>query len=259
MRAIKQGIIFLCCCLFTQLGYAKNLGVYGTTFEILEPDFKEFIYARLNQLQQNGELEKLNKRFLMNVKKHTLRPTPVVGLTTTNNPQTFYYDPTYVLKEDIKDAAGKVITAKGTIVNPFDVVTLHSVMLFFNAEDRKQIKWAKEESQKYSHIKYVLVQGNIKESGNTLADRVYFDQYGSITKQLGIKRIPSLVKQEGKRLKIQEFSLDEINNQRTEIETIKISTGSNEILPKGRELEKVVPNKEKQENQKANKELNEKQ
>lgn len=189
------------------MSFAKNLGVYGTIFEIREQDFKEFIYARLKQLEQNGAFENLKQKLIANTKRHTLRPTPVYGLTTTDNPKTFYYDPTYVLKEDIKDALGNVITAKGTTVNPFDVVILHSVMLFIDADDKRQLKWAIETAKAYNYIKYILVKGNIKDANTHLRDRVYFDQYGIITKKLGIKHIPCSVQQEGKKLKIKEYSL----------------------------------------------------
>jgi conjugal transfer pilus assembly protein TraW len=45
--------------------YANNLGVWGTIYPIAEQDIKEFIYARLNQMQQNGELDKLQQKFPM--------------------------------------------------------------------------------------------------------------------------------------------------------------------------------------------------
>jgi conjugal transfer pilus assembly protein TraW len=212
MDNIKYITIFLCLWLFMNTCQAKNLGVYSALFEIKEKDFKEFIYERLNQLQQNGVFEKLNKKFISDVKKHTLRPNPVRGLTTTDNPQTFYYDPTYVLKEDIKDANGIVITPKGTTINPFDVVSLHSVMLFFDADDKRQLKWVAEAAKQHDYIKYILVNGNIRDIGKILKDRIYFDQYGEITKKLGIKHIPCAVKQIGKKLQIKEFSLHEENN-----------------------------------------------
>jgi len=197
--------------MFINTCQAKNLGVYGATFEIIEKDFKEFIYERLYQLQQNGILDKFNKKFVSNVKKHILRPMPVKGLTTTDNPKTFYYDPTYVLKEDIRDINGKILISRGTTINPFDVIKLHSIWLFFNADDKQQLKWAREEAKKHNYVKYILVQGNIKDTGNTLKDRIYFDQYGAITKQLGLKHIPCLVQQKGRKLQIREFSINYYN------------------------------------------------
>ncbi|EKE01924.1 MAG: hypothetical protein ACD_21C00022G0003 [uncultured bacterium] len=191
--------------------FAKDLGVWGAVFEIEEQDIREFIYARLDQMQQNGELEKINASFIKNVKNHSLRPAPVVGLTTTKNPKTFYYDPTYVLAKNIEDEKGKIIAKAGTVINPLDTVTLHSVWFFLDADDKRQIQWALENAKKHDYVKYILVCGNIKDAGEALGDRIYFDQNGLIAKQLGIKHIPCIVKQEGKKLKIQEFDLRKEN------------------------------------------------
>lgn len=193
---------------------AKNLGVWGQLFPIEEQDIREFIYQRLNEMEQNGEMVKLNQKFIKNVKEHVLRPTPVSGLTAiekeTKEPKeakTFYYDPTYILNKNIEDHEGNIIAKKGTIINPLDTITLHGVLFFLDADDEKQIKWVFENAKKYDYVKYILVKGNIKEAGKKLNDRIYFDQYGLITKQLRIKHVPCIVKQEGKKLQIQEFAL----------------------------------------------------
>lgn len=205
-------IIFVTCSILlnTSTSFAQNLGVWGTVYPIFEEDIKEFIYKRLEAMQQNGELEKIKQKFIENVKEHTLRPTPVSGLTTIANAdeaKTFYYDPTLVLNRDIEDANGRILFAKGTKINPLEKVTLHSVLFFFNADDKRQVKWAINEAKNYSYVKYILVQGNIKDTGDVLKNRVYFDQYGSLSKKFGIKHIPCIVSQDGLRLKIQEFSL----------------------------------------------------
>jgi conjugal transfer pilus assembly protein TraW len=139
-----------------------------------------------------------------------LRPIPVYGLTITKKPKTFYYDPTYILNKNIEDHEGNIIAKKGTVINPLDTIMLHGVLFFLDADDKRQIKWALENAKKHDYVRYILVKGNIKEAGKRLNDRIYFDQYGLITKQLGIKHIPCIVKQEGKKLQIQEFALEEL-------------------------------------------------
>lgn len=206
MKIIMLPIIFT-----MALAQAKNLGVWGPLFPIEEQDIREFIYQRLNEMQQNGEMTKLNEKFTKNVKEHILRPTPVSGLTTTREPKTFYYDPTYILGKDIEDHEKNIIAKKGTIINPLDTIKLHGVLFFLDADDKAQTKWALENSKKHDYVKYILVKGNIKEAGKKLNDRIYFDQYGLITKQLNIKHIPCIVKQEGKKLQIQEFALGELS------------------------------------------------
>lgn len=196
--------------------YAKNLGVWGATFPVIEQDIREFIYDRLSEMERNGEMVKLKEKFIKNVKDHTLRPTPVAGLTVTKKPKTFYYDPIYILNKDIEDHEGNIIARKGTVINPLDTITLHGVLFFLDADDKRQIKWALENAKKHNYIKYILVRGNIKDAGRALNDRIYFDQSGLITKQLGIKHIPCTVKQKDKKLQIQEYALKEEENDKAE-------------------------------------------
>lgn len=212
-KIIVSGLLILS--IATSL-YAKNLGVWGTTFPVAEQDIKEFIHTRLYQMQKHGELDKIKTRFISNVKQHILRPTPVAGITTTNNPKTFYYDPTYFLAKTIEDDKGRVIAPAGLTINPLSTVTLHSVLFFLNADDKRQIMWSLEHAKEHDYIKYILVGGNIKEAGEALNDRIYFDQEGLITKQLGIKHVPCIVKQQDKKLQIQEFSLDKAKNKSAE-------------------------------------------
>ena len=197
--------------------HAKNLGVWGTLFPVEEQDIREFIYQRLNEMEQNGEMAKLKETFIKNVKEHSIRPTPVTGLTVIENtkkPKTFYFDPTYILNKDIDDDKGNIIAKAGTVINPLDTTKLHGVLFFLNADDERQVSWALNNIKKYDYVKYVLVKGNIKEAGKRLNDRIYFDQYGLMTKKLGIRHIPCIVKQEGKRLQIQEFLLEDYDNKK---------------------------------------------
>ena len=85
------------------------------------------------------------------------------------------------------------------------------VLFFIDADDKRQINWALDNVKKYDYMKYILVKGNIKDAGKILNDRIYFDQHGLITRKLGIKHIPCIVKQEEKqekkKLQIQEFAI----------------------------------------------------
>ena len=188
---------------------ADNLGVWGPVYPIQEEDFLVFINERLNQLKKNGELDQMKAQFINNVSTHTLRPSPVQGLTTTISPRIFFYNPTFVLQKNIENAAGTVIISAGTKVNPLDQVELHSVLLFFNADDKNQVAWAKEQSSKFKDrvVKLILVQGNIKTSEDEFNRPIYFDQYGSMTEKLGLQHIPCLVQQAGRRLVIQEYAM----------------------------------------------------
>jgi conjugal transfer pilus assembly protein TraW len=164
-------------------------------------------------MQQNGEMDKLKEKFIRDVKAHAIRPAPVKGLTTTQMPQTLYYDPTYTAKEDITDGKGRVIIKAGTKANALDTVSLRSALLFFNADDPRQINWVKQEIKKHNLVKIILVQGNIKKTSELLKERIYFDQAGTISHKLEIKHIPCVVTQAGQRLEIKEVNINDFEHE----------------------------------------------
>lgn len=188
---------------------AVNLGVYGQVYPIQEQDFLVFIHDRLQQLEKSGKLNTLKNQFIARVKAHVYRPTPVDGLTTTDNPKTFYDDPTFTVVHDMTDMNGHIIARKGTIIRPLSTITLHSVWLFFNADDPRQIAWALSMVKIHPDriVKFILVRGDISKAEKALNGRIYFDQEGLISKKLGLKHIPCVVEQQGDRLLVREFKV----------------------------------------------------
>ena len=69
-------------------------------------------------------------------------------------------NPTFCLKRDIKDDHGKILFHAGTKINPLDKFTLHKVLFFLDADDKRQIKWALANVKKYDFVKYILVKSN---------------------------------------------------------------------------------------------------
>jgi len=205
---LRTLLLFFFALMLTPLARASDLGAWGHVYPIVEEDFLTFIHKRLEHMKNSGELQKIKARTLRRVKAHVLRPEPVRGLTTTEAPRTFYYDPTYVLGRDLRDAKGKVLWPKGTRVNPLNTVRLHKVLFFVNADDPRQIAWAQKAVKQFDFVKILLVGGNIKKATQALKMRVYFDQEGILSKKLGLQHVPCWVQQVGKRLEIREFSLD---------------------------------------------------
>ena len=56
-------------------------------------------------------------------------------------------------------------------------------------------------------LKAILVNGQPLEMSRQWKTQVYFDQGGSLVRKLGITRVPSLVSQEGKKLRIDELEV----------------------------------------------------
>jgi conjugal transfer pilus assembly protein TraW len=98
--------------------------------------------------------------------------------------------------------------AAGTRKNPLDVVSLSKRLLFFDARDRRQVVQASELIARYDgKVKPILTGGSYLELMKDWRVPVYFDQHGALTQRFGIRQLPALVSQEGKRLRIDEVLL----------------------------------------------------
>jgi len=185
---------------------AKDCGTLGATYPIEEADPIQIIQHKLKVMEKSGELERHNHELQKKTRAAVERPKPVPGITRTTEATVFYYDPTYVVKEDLKDHLGRIIYKKGTRINPFETVSLSQNLLFFDGDGEDQKAWAIRKLQEKSS-KLILVKGAPLALSEEIKVPVYFDQGGILTQKLGIHHVPAKVSQEGLRLRIEEVYL----------------------------------------------------
>jgi conjugal transfer pilus assembly protein TraW len=210
----------------TNTTQAKNFGVHGTIYPIEEQDPIALIQQKLKEMEKRGELERHHKELQKKTKEAIERPRPVEEITKAEKNRIFYFDPTHVVKEDIKDHTGKIIYFKGTKINPLETVNLSYSLLFIDGDDEQQKNWAKEKIQEACNNgferkefpkscpsgnipKIILIKGAPLSLAEEWIMPVYFDQAGNLTKKLGIKHVPAVVTQEKKLLRIEEIYLSE--------------------------------------------------
>lgn len=188
--------------------HALDAGVIGPTYEIAEPHLLKFIEARLRQKEASGELRRLQEEARKRGIDAVRYPEPVAGLSTTQAKRTIYYDPTYTLDRNVQDAQGRLMFAAGTRANPLDIVSLSRRLLFFDARDSRQVAQARRLIAQYDgRVKPVLTGGSYLDLMQAWQLPVYYDQLGLLTRRLGIRQVPALVSQEGKRLRIDELEV----------------------------------------------------
>lgn len=194
--------------LVMSLAYALDAGVIGPTYEIAEPHLLQFIEARLRQKEASGELRRLQEEARKRGVDAVRHPEPVAGLSATRTKRSFYYDPTYTLDRNIQDAQGRLMFAAGTRANPLDIVSLPKRLLFFDARDPRQVAQARRLIAQYDgRVKPILTGGSYLDLMQAWQLPVYYDQLGLLTRRLGIRQVPALVSQEGKRLRIDELAV----------------------------------------------------
>lgn len=210
---IKKTVFFILCLGQLFSCNAKDFGVRGKIAPIEEDDPISLIQSKLKTMEERGELERHNRELQKKTRAAIERPKPVEGISKAKETHIFYYDPTYIVPEDLKDHQGRTIHSKGTRLNPLETVTLSQGFLFFDGDDGDQVAFAKEKlKEKLSEcsIKLILVKGAPLALSEELKVPVYFDQSGLLTKKLGIHHVPALVTQHGLRLRTEEIKMEDL-------------------------------------------------
>lgn len=123
-------------------GQAKDYGLAGQTFPVIEPDLLATIEARLKRAEASGEMARINAQFAKRAAAKVRRPDPVAGITTTERARTWDYDPSVTLEQDIRDQQGQLIAAAGQRINPLDFVTIRQDLVFIDGDNIAQLDWA---------------------------------------------------------------------------------------------------------------------
>lgn len=178
--------------------HAKDFGVQGTTYPVIEESLLEHLQHQLSALPpETLQLKQLEAQ--ERVKQSVLSPIPVSGVHKATTYRRTTFDPSITLDIDILDHHGTLIAAKGSTVNPLTTVQLKSSLLIFDGRDPEQIKWAVGQGD---HTKWILTSGRPMDLMKQHDRDVYFDQGGSICRQFKIIAVPAVVRQNGAVLEI---------------------------------------------------------
>lgn len=185
---------------------ARDYGTLGSTWPIAEPDLLQLIRARLHAAQQSGTLDAMNRKFVEVATASARRPHAVAGITPASADRHWQFDPSVTLTEDIRDARGTVIAAKGQRFNPLHVVGMAHLFAFIDGDNADEVAWAQKQGAP-DKLWIVLVKGSPIDRMKELKRRFYFDQQGVLTARFGIEHTPALLIQKGEALDIHEFAL----------------------------------------------------
>lgn len=184
--------------------YAKDCGVVGDVYPIAEEDFVVFIKKQLNVIKGTPKYTQLQQKLKDGVEGKVDRPRQVDGISVTQTPKTFTVDPSIVLSEPLVNAKGQVLYPAGASVNPLSKMSLHSTLLFYNADDQGQVAWAQEKIKTLKNVKLILVGGSVHSQIEIFKQAVYFDQEGRLTRYFQITHVPAMVKQKDLLLEVSE-------------------------------------------------------
>ena len=187
---VKRFLLFLCVPCAIQ---AKDLGTWGEMYPIAEPDMLTTIHDRLQALNESGALAQQNEAFKKRVIEHTLRPTPVPGMTLARENRTHYVDLSFVVSQDIADQQGRVFAHKGQVVNPLEHVPFQQTLYFIDGDNAAQLAWMKSQYPTTLTYRIILVNGDVRKTTQALGERIFFDQNGTLSRKFGLTAVPARI------------------------------------------------------------------
>lgn len=204
MRSI---LFFLCYLLIIHPAAATPLGVYGNVWDIAEPDMVDWIKGRLRQMEKDGRLHQFQEDARRKALSKIENPPPVPGILKSAENRVWTFDPTYTVRQTVRDHLGNVLAPAGTTVNPLDYISLTKSLVFVDGRDEAQVDFAKKRLTAYPRDKIVFVGGSWLKYTRAWRRQVFYDQDGTLTRHFHIKRVPAVLSQKGKVLQIQEVAL----------------------------------------------------
>lgn len=217
------------CITTCQPAIAKDFGKQANSWVIAEEGLITMIKRKLAALN----LSQVNEQMQALARKRIEQPLPINNISKAKETISWSFDPSYLLEEDVYLPCGKLLYAAGTKINPLDHMEWHDRLIFIDGRDQQQLTWLKkqyinqgnimrleavahlknaayipEAEHNSSENKIVLIAGKPLDIEQQIEQRIYFDQFGSLTSKFNISHVPALVEQDGKYLKITEIAIN---------------------------------------------------
>ena len=185
---------------------AKDLGVRGAIWPVAEPDLLVEIETRLFELQRSGDLARLEEEARTRARRSLEDPESVPGIARAREQRSRPFDPAITVAQDIRTPDGTLIAAAGTRVNPLKRLPLTRDLIFVDGRREAEIAWALAHGRP---AKIVLLAGRPLDLMRRHRRPFFFDTGGRLAARFGIAATPTLVEQDGVRLRLTEIPVED--------------------------------------------------
>lgn len=178
----------------------KDLGVHGRLYEIREEDMLSYVRRKAGEIEMAALRESMERKLEESWARHSFVSLDVPSATEE---RVRYVDPSAVVRNPLYDHTGAMIFPAG-VLNPLDHVPLSKSILVLRED---QVKRALEETGKRGGKPILLLTDGDTRRASSLAGRMVYKASPFMLRRLQIEKVPSLVEQEGRRLKVKEIIL----------------------------------------------------
>lgn len=182
------------------LASGKDLGVHGRLYEIREEDMLSYVRRKAGEIEMGALRESMERELEESGARHSFVS---LGVPSATEERVRYVDPSVNVRNPLYDHAGAMIFPAGT-VNPLDHVPLSKSILVLRED---QVKRALEETGKTGEKPILLLTDGDVRRASSLAGRMVYKATPFMLRRLQVEKVPSLVTQEGRKLRVREIVL----------------------------------------------------
>ena len=178
----------------------KDLGVHGKLYEIREEDMLSYVRRKAGEIDMRALRESMERKLEESYAKHSFVS---LGVPSATEERVRYVDPSVNVRNPLYDHTGKVISPAG-VVNPLDHVPLSKSILVLRED---QVKRSLDETDKRGEKPILLLTDGDIRRASLLAGKMVYKASPFMLRKLQIEKVPSLVTQEGRKLRVEEIAL----------------------------------------------------
>lgn len=186
-----------------------DLGVHGKVFSIKERNVIHVMQEKMASPFGQKLIRAFEERLTLTQNEKKFVPKPIAHLTPTPVLRGYLFNPSVSFAGDLLDQNGTPFYKAGTSVNPFDHMTLSKDYLFIDGTRPVQLAWARR-YQAHKKAVIILVSGDPIQIMRDEKMQLFFDQEGAMATRFQLKHVPCSMTQEGKLLRITEWTEKEI-------------------------------------------------
>lgn len=204
-------LLAVACAIWMPLAHAGHVGTIGPTYPIGEEDALKMIMKRLKEKERTGELKKLQEEAVRRSINSMKNMPPVAGIQIVQNRAQRLIDPTVTYQKPVTTDDGRIVVPAGSKINPLEIMSLSKRLVFFDGRDADQVEAVRLMVQKHqARVKPILVAGSWFDTSKAWKSQVYYDQAGALSKRFGVRAVPTVIRQEGKMLMLEEIPAKEL-------------------------------------------------
>ena len=204
MRCILT--VAVLCLLMTSTAVARDLGTFGTVYDIVEKD----ALKELEEKAKSVDFSKAVDRNALVKKARNFTPEDVKEMRmigAARKDRTFLVDMTYTLERDIKDDKGNIVYPAGYTFNPLNFVSYPRTLVILNGKRPEHIRWFEESPYaKDIQVALLLTDGSYNELSRSLKRPVFYAST-KLIEVFKIQAVPSVVRQSGAYMEVTEVRI----------------------------------------------------